>query len=100
MPTSRISEGSSGKMPTTSVRRPISLLKRSSGFVLLSFDQCDAGKVEGEDLLLRLGQHRRHLRQPLLERGDRLSRPLTGLLARLGLEDRPDQGGQEAVLVL
>jgi hypothetical protein len=33
MPTSRISERSSGKMPTTSVRRPISLLKRSSGLV-------------------------------------------------------------------
>jgi hypothetical protein len=38
MPTSRISERSSGKMPTTSVRRPISLLKRSSGFVLGSLD--------------------------------------------------------------
>jgi hypothetical protein len=33
IPASRISERSSGKMPTTSVRRPISLLKRSSGLV-------------------------------------------------------------------
>jgi len=30
-PDERISERSSGKMPTMSVRRPISLLKRSSG---------------------------------------------------------------------
>jgi hypothetical protein len=45
MPTSRISERSSGKMPTTSVRRPISWLKRSSGLVLLSFGQCAAGKA-------------------------------------------------------
>jgi hypothetical protein len=43
--TSRISEASSGKIPTTSVRRPISRLKRSSGFVDLTFDQCSAGKA-------------------------------------------------------
>ena len=39
-------------------------------------------------------------RLPLFERGDRLAQTLAGLLARLGLEDRPDQGAQQAVLVL
>jgi hypothetical protein len=43
--TSRISDGSSGKMPTTSVRRAISRLKRSSGLVLLSLGQCSEGKA-------------------------------------------------------
>ena len=43
MPARRISERSSGKMPTTSVRRPISRLKRSSGFVERSLRQWSAG---------------------------------------------------------
>ena len=51
--TRRISEGSSGKMPTTSVRRPISRLKRSSGFVDRSFGQCSAGNaLERQDVVL------------------------------------------------
>src|SRR5919198_1279142 len=40
------------------------------------------------------------LLEKLLERGDRLGEPLARLLARVGLEDRPDQGGQEPMLVL
>jgi hypothetical protein len=32
-----------GKIPTTSVRRPISRLTRSSGLVLRSLDQCSRG---------------------------------------------------------
>jgi hypothetical protein len=43
--TRRISEASSGKIPTTSVRRAISRLKRSSGFVDLIFGHCSAGKA-------------------------------------------------------
>jgi hypothetical protein len=43
--TRRISEASSGKMPTTSVLRPISRLKRSSGFVDLIFGQCSAANA-------------------------------------------------------
>ncbi len=43
--TKRINDGSSGKMPTTSVRRPISRLKRSSGLVLRSLGQCSAGNA-------------------------------------------------------
>ena len=75
MPTSRISERSSGKMPTTSVRRPISLLKRSSGLVLRSLDQCGCReRVEGEDVLLGVGEHGGDLRQPLVERRDCLAR--------------------------
>jgi hypothetical protein len=42
---SRISEASSGKIPTTSVRRPISRLSRSSGLVLRSLRQWSAGKA-------------------------------------------------------
>jgi hypothetical protein len=34
-----------GKMPTTSVRRPISRLNRSSGLVERSFVQWSAGKA-------------------------------------------------------
>jgi hypothetical protein len=45
IPASRISERSSGKIPTTSVRRPISRLKRSSGLVDLSLRQCAAGNA-------------------------------------------------------
>jgi hypothetical protein len=55
--------------------------------------------VKGEDVLLRLAEHRRHLRQPLFERGDRLAQPLASLVARLGLEDRPDQRTEQPVLV-
>jgi len=44
-PDSRSAEASLGKMPTTSARRPISRLTRSSGFVERSFDQRTAGKA-------------------------------------------------------
>ena len=44
-PASRIRAASLGKMPTTSVRRPISRLKRSSGFVDRSLGQCSAGNA-------------------------------------------------------
>jgi hypothetical protein len=85
MPTSRISERSSGKMPTTSVRRPISLLKRFSGFVDLSFDRCAAGKrVEGENVLLGLLQQGGDLGQLDIEVGDGL-----GLAVRQDERDAP-----------
>jgi hypothetical protein len=42
---SRIRLWSSGKIPTTSVRRPISRLKRSSGLVLLSLRQWSVGNA-------------------------------------------------------
>jgi hypothetical protein len=42
---SRISERSSGKVPTTSVRLPILRLTRSSGLVERSFGQWSAGKA-------------------------------------------------------
>jgi hypothetical protein len=43
--TSRIRLWSSGKIPTTSVRRAISRLKRSSGLVERILGQCSAGKA-------------------------------------------------------
>jgi len=39
----RATAASSGKIPTTSLRRLISLLRRSSGFVLCSLARCRAG---------------------------------------------------------
>jgi hypothetical protein len=43
-------------------------------------------RVEGEDLLLGVGEHRRDLGQPVCERVDGLAEPLTGLLAGVGLK--------------
>src|SRR3954468_18530825 len=44
-PTSRTTAGSFGKMPTTSARRLISRLSRSSGFVEAIWAQCSRGKL-------------------------------------------------------
>ncbi len=44
-PISRSADASSGKTPTTSVRRLISLFSRSSGFVDQTLRQWSAGKV-------------------------------------------------------
>src|SRR4051794_16721495 len=44
-PTSRMTAGSFGKMPTTSERRLISRLSRSSGFVEAIWAQCSRGKL-------------------------------------------------------
>ena len=61
-------------MPTTSVRRPISRLKRSSGLVDLSFGQCSAGKrEERQHVVLGLFDQGGDLRQPALELGDGLA---------------------------
>src|SRR3954447_9792262 len=98
--TSRISERSSGKIPTTSVRRPISLLKRSSGLVLLSSISARREAVEGEEVVLGVGQQRRHLRQDALQLRQCFAQPGPRLLQRGGAEDRPDQRRQQAVLVL
>ena len=55
-------------MPTTSVRRPISRLTRSSGFVERSLDQCSAREaVEGEQVLLGVGEQLGDLRRGRLE---------------------------------
>jgi len=66
MPTSRITEGRSGKIPTTSVRRRISLFNRSCGL----FDQnlTPMGLREGgerQDVRSGVGEHRRCRREPL-----------------------------------
>ena len=53
IPARRISAWSLGWIPTTSGRRPISLLTRSSGFVDRNFGQCSFGKrVEAEQRVL------------------------------------------------
>jgi hypothetical protein len=54
---------SSGKMPTTSVRRLTSLLMRSSGWVEWSLARCSLGKAGvGEHVRLGLGQEPCELR--------------------------------------
>src|SRR5215211_1564 len=55
--------------------------------------------IEGEDVLLGVGEHAGDLRQPLLERRNCLAEPFARLLAGVGLEDRPNQRGQQSVLV-
>jgi hypothetical protein len=57
-------------------------------------------RVEGEDVLLGVGEHRRDLGEPIGERVDGLAESLVRLFAGVGVEDRPDQRGQHAVLVL
>ena len=77
-PTRRVIAASLGKMPTTSVRRLISPLRRSSGLVEWILARCSLGKRHvGEDVLLGLVQERRELRQ--------LGPDLVGDLAPLGL---------------
>ena len=57
-------------------------------------------RVEGEDVGLGVLEQRRDLAQPAVEMRDRLREPIAGLRLRVGVEDRPDQRRQQAVLVL
>ena len=101
IPARRIRLRSSGKMPTTSVRRPISLLKRSSGFVRPQLAPVRAReRVEGQDVGLGVLEHRRDLGQPPVEMRDRFREPVARLGERVGVEDRADQRAQQPVLVL
>jgi hypothetical protein len=70
-------------MPTTSLRRRISLFSRSSELFDQSWRQCSLGS-EGEDLGAGLVEERRRLGEALLELGDdpavlRVHRPWIGL---------------------
>ena len=77
-PTRRVMAASLGKMPTTSVRRLISPLTRSSGLVEWILARCSLGKAHvGEHVLLGLVQQRGELGQ--------LGPDLVGDLAPLGL---------------
>jgi hypothetical protein len=73
-----MSDASLGKMPTTSLRRPISRLTRSSGFVERSLLQCLGEAVEREQVLLggleQLGDLRRGRCELLDHRADALAR--------------------------
>ena len=57
----RDTAASLGEMPTTLVRRLISPLSRSSGFVDQILRQCLRGAREGEEVLCCAGEHRRDL---------------------------------------
>jgi hypothetical protein len=57
-------------------------------------------RVEGEDVLLDLFEHRGDLGERPLELGDRFAEPAARFLVGVGAEDRSDQGRQQSVLVL
>src|SRR6266545_543980 len=59
----------------------------------------DGEAVEGEQVVLASLQHRCDLRQWRLEPRDRITDELARLLARLDVEDRPDQRGQHRLLL-
>src|SRR3954468_5865222 len=101
MPASRIRLRSLAKMPTTSVRRPTSLLKRSSGLVERSLRQCRGGEgVKGQDHRFGVFEHRGDPAEAPVEMRDGLREPITRLSQRVAVEDRPDQRAQQAVLIL
>jgi len=80
--TRRITEASSGKMPTTSVRRPIARLKRSSGLVERNFGAVLGGeRVERQDVVFGLLEQCGDLRQPRPELRDGVAQPAAGLVA-------------------
>jgi hypothetical protein len=56
-------------------------------------------RVERENVVFGLSEHRGDLRQPPLELADRLAQTLAGLLQRPGGEDRADQRTEQIVLV-
>jgi hypothetical protein len=55
--------------------------------------------VEGEQVLLGSLEQGCHLRQRAFKTLDRVAQELACLLARVGVEDRPDQGGQQRLLL-
>ena len=65
-----------------------------------SFDQCSRGHVEGEQVRLGVEQQLRDLGRCWLKALDDLGEPLARLLARFGLEDAADRGGDHRLLVL
>jgi len=72
--TSLITLASSGKLSTTSVRRPISRLKRSSGFVERSLGSVfGRERVEREHVVFGVFEQRGDLRQAPLELADRFA---------------------------
>ena len=87
-------------MPTTSVRLPISLLKRSERVCRAQLAPVRGGeRVEGDDVLLGVFEQCRDLAEPPFEVRDRLREPIARLLEVLGVEDRPDQRCQQPVLI-
>ena len=89
-----------GKIPTTSERRPISLLTRSSGLVERSLVQCSAGKrVEGDQVLLGVLEQPADLRRDRLQALEDVADALAGLVAVFGVEHFPQRGGDQAALV-
>ena len=89
-----------GKIPTTSVRRPISLLKRSSGLVERSLGQWPAGTRRRPGCRFRRPRAGSRPSHPPVEMRDRLGEPVARLVEVLGVEDRPDHRRQQPVLVL
>jgi hypothetical protein len=57
-------------------------------------------RVERQDVVLGVFEHRRHLGEPTVEMRDRLGQAIAGLRERVGVKDRADQCCQQPVLVL
>ena len=88
-----------GKMPTTSVRRPVSRLTRSSGLVLLSFGRCAAGElVEGEQVFLGALKEFGDLRERVAEALKHVTESCCCRFEAWGVEDLARCCGDEAAL--
>ena len=98
-PASRITAASLGKIPTTSVRRPISWLTRSSGLVERSLVQCSGGRRKRQAGPLRpleqLADLRRHGAEPL----EHVRDALLGVLVALSVEDLAERRRDQLALV-
>ena len=98
-PARRIAAASLGKLPTTSVRRPISRLTCSSGLVRAQLAPVGGGEGgEGQQVLLGVLEQPGDLRRHRLEALDDLGDALARLLAAFGVEHLSQGGGDQAVL--
>jgi hypothetical protein len=94
-PARRSSAASLGKIPTTSERRPISRLTRSSGLVLRSLGR---EPVEGQQILLGVLHQPRDLGRVHVQLLDDLAQPNAGLSVGGGGEDAADGARHQRLL--
>jgi hypothetical protein len=92
-------DSSLGKMPTTSVGRPISLLTRSSERAAELGPVLAGESVDGDQVLLGALEQPAHLGGDRLKAGDHVGDPLAGLVLVFGVEDLAQGGGDQAALV-
>ncbi len=88
-----------GKMPTTSERRPISLLTRSRGLVERSFVQCSDGNASKAIRSSSASSSNRQIWRDRLETLQDVPDTLTGVAAVFGVEHLSERGGHPAALI-